>query len=344
MKKTPRILYISVIVAFSTVSGAAWEIPNFIADTVIVAFPGDSLFIEVGHKFTADQRVNGGQHLAVGTRKKWYYLPVDQFYWLKMPLNELCNWYLGDSLSADSSNRLIFDNLTFWYDRNGYFGSGREKLNGYTYLVDGSGQIIRDWQWDFTIKKQKKVKQEEAYSDLLEKLLSQQKNSLTSSEPDEFISRFPYRRELNPWVDFIIMPDGFIIDVRLKLLFPMDEAGSWQHGIRGVYYRRTEKFESAAVGGLDQQWYFRKNDDMVWRCGITGRFGFNSYQADYFDTIHWKNIFMVHAGFTGSLEYRPRYLRGLHAAVGLYLQVNALPEFVDFLEGGVLVTVGVNLP
>lgn len=340
MKSTFIILSIAIMIG--SLNAGKLEIPDFISDTVMVIIPGDSLIISDHQGFVVDNRGIDGRLLAVSTKKKWHYIPVDQFYLLNHSLAVTVNWFLGDSIISNQY-RLYIDDLTFWFDHGGFINKGN-KLNGYTRLVSPNGETIRDWQWDFTARKKKKQPLEEIYSRLMVEFLTAQVDELGQSVPDQNKSRNRYRRELNPWVDYIILEDGFIIDGRLTLRFPKDERKKWSFGIKEIYYRRSKKMESASIGGFDQQWFWRKNDSIVLRTGFTGRLGFNSYRAEYFDTIHWKNIFMINAGILASIEYRPRYLQGFHGALGLYTQLNVLPDLVDRVEGGLLMSVGINLP
>lgn len=150
--------YLSFIIFLTIITSSSfalkWEKPNFIADTITVTILGDSLVSNKKHSFTIDDRLDSGVILGTQTKKKWRYIPVDQYYILNNPLAQTVDWYISDS-SIMNNSKLYIANLTFWYDRNGLFSKGN-KLNGYSYLVDSSGQIIRDWQWDFTVKKQKK--------------------------------------------------------------------------------------------------------------------------------------------------------------------------------------------
>ena len=41
---------------------------------------------------------------------------------------------------------------------------------------------------------------------------------------------------------------------------------------------------------------------------------------------------MINIGLSQTLEYRARYLNGFFAGIGLHLNLNALPEIVDYFE------------
>ncbi len=155
---------------------------------------------------------------------------------------------------------------------------------------------------------------------------------------------FTYRRQLITWTDLILLRDGFIIDSRLALDYPADQQTGYRRGVPSYYYRRSSVHESLAIGGKDLQSYRRLNPRLLWRRNLTLRLGFNSFSPDHFDYVDWWNIFLINLGLTTSLEFHPVYHRGLFTAVGLHAALNVLPEVIDRVDLGLLLSVGVILP
>lgn len=252
-----RILFTFYI--FSTITAAQiWHLPNFVADTTVVTIPGDTLFTSFSTNSVEDQRSNTGNLICILQDNKWMFIPVDHYYVIKQPLADMVNWYLGSSLADYHNNKLIIGNVTYWEDKNPIFSKG-PILNGYTKLVDENGKTIKDWQWEIRVKKSRNKKTEEIIGDLLADWMNTQKASLTNIEPNPTISPFPYCRQLLSWFDIIYLSDGYIIDARLSLDFPTDQMDKYIRGVRGIYYRRSSRHESIAIGGKDQQWYYRLN-------------------------------------------------------------------------------------
>ena len=343
MSKKYRLSFLVFVLIIGNLVARNWTFPNFVADTVTVEIAGDSLFTLSSFQFVRDYRSTSGRLIGIDTKKKWYYIPVDQHYMLKMPLADLCNWYFNDYLSPSQESHLIIDNLTYWVDRNTVFSKGA-KLNGYSRLVDENGTIIKDWQWNIRSDTKGKLKPEERMGLLIKAWLDKQNQVLTNPVLDLRISPFSYRRQMTVWSDIVFLNDGYVVDIRLSLDFPVDEVDRYSRGIRGLYYRRSSIHESISFGGKDKQWYFRLNDRWQIRTGLTGRFGFNSIKTTEYEVVDWWNIFLVNFSGNASIEYRPRYYRGIFAGLGLYQLVNGLPELIDRFETGVLLTVGVNLP
>ncbi|MFH1851523.1 MAG: hypothetical protein ABIA75_04195 [Candidatus Neomarinimicrobiota bacterium] len=322
--------------------GFDWWITDFIADSVTVSVPGDSNFAPSLIRIVEDHRDLPGRLLGIGSRKKLRYIPVDQYYILNQPLADLCDYHFKE-VPIDSGYRLVIDNLTFWYDRNGIFTKG-DKLNGYTKLIDGADVVVADWQWEYRQRKRRKQEPAELMGQLLTVWLADQRAVLEQPLTDAMIAPRPYRRQLTIWTDVIRLGDGYILDNRLALAFPDDETNRSSSGVRGLYYRKSALHESASLGGPDQQWYFRFRESWRLRIGISIRFGFNTINDKMFDNVDWWNIFMINTGAVTAVEYRPRYWRGVFAGAGIYQQLNLLPDLIDRYEFGTLLTIGINLP
>ncbi len=143
----------------------------------------------------------------------------------------------------------------------------------------------------------------------------------------------------------VILSDGsYIIDGRFSLPYPIDQQQTYNASIPGMYYRRGKYHESIAIGGKDYQHYTRLSDRWVLRQNGIFRFGFNSFDADYFGYVHWKNLFLINVGLTASIEYRPPYLKGFFWGAGLHATYNILPDVVAQSAAGLLITAGVMLP
>ena len=315
---------------------------SFIADTSIINIPGDSLLTPSSSISIDDKRGTPENLICILQDKKWIFVPIDHYYVLKQPLADIVYGFLREAL-LDADTKLIIENLSYSNDTNPLFVKG-PKLNGYTKLVDSDGQIIKDWQWEIRTKKSGKKKTKEMIGNILFEWVKTQKSALTSIEPNPTISPFTYRHQLLSWIDVIYLHDGFILDGRLSLDYPTDQMKKYSRNTPSIYYRKSSLHESIAIGGKDQQWYFRLNSKWLTRINVTGRVGFNSFNTAKFDYLDWWNIFMVNVGLTGSIEYRPCYLKGLFAGVGIHQNINLLPEVIPYFETGLLFTFGVVLP
>ena len=215
-------------------------------------------------------------------------------------------------------------------------------LNGYSYLVGSDGSKTAGWQWEFVTPSKKKEKPEAAFGRLVDAWLVAHtdtlKNDLLPPSPRK------YRRQMMTWADVIIIPGGYIIDARLSLDFPTDQRQSYGRSVSSLYYRKSDRHESIGVGWRGQLRYKRLNDKLLARGDVVFRIGFNNFDTDYFDYLHWKNLFLVNFSTTAAIEYRPTYHRGLFFAAGVHLSANALPEVIAPFTGGLMLSMGVVLP
>jgi len=339
---------ITVLVCTVLATGAysqGFTFSQFIADTLVINLPEDSSLIAADMPLRiVDYRETPGSFLGIRQIKKWRYIPVDQY----LVLPESLSTALGRYLPADTARSdiaLAIDNIFIWYDGSPMFGDGW-KLNGRTRLVGGKESTIRDWQWEQRIKKKRKQEIEDVIGELVGNWMLAQGKVLNEETSVRNAPPYRYRRQLLFQVDTIILPDGYILDGRLSFDFPADQMGSYIRGAPGMqlYYRKSSRHESVAVGGSKQQWLKRLRPSWLARLDLSFRIGFNSFNPDKYDYIHWRNIFLVNAGLTAAVEYRPPYYRGLFAGVGLHQSVNVLPEVVPRYATGLVLTAGVILP
>ena len=342
------LVMLSVIVCAAFVSSASAQdlaFSKFIADTLVINLPEDSSLIAADMPLqVVDYRETSGPFLGIRQIKKWRYIPVDQYLVLPEPLSTA----LGRYLPADTAQpgiALAIDNIFIWYDGSLMFGNGW-KLNGRTRLVDGGGTTIHDWQWEHRVKKKRKQKAEDAIGRLVGEWMSAQAKALNEDISIHEVSPYRYRRQLMFRVDTIILPDGYILNGRLSLDYPADQMERYIRGApgMGIYYRKSSRHESIAVGGKQQQWLVRLRPSWLGRMNFSFRVGGNSFNPDKFDHVDWWNILLVNFGLTATVEYRPRYHKGLFAGAGLYQSVNVLPEVVPRYAIGLLLTAGVILP
>jgi hypothetical protein len=322
----------------------SWE--DLIADTLELQLPVDSTFIppEITLRIR-DNRPAPGSVVGIKQTTKYRYIPVDQFLSLTKPLVEVMAPYLPED-STLTGDTLLVDNIFIWYDGKPWFHRGW-MLNGYSRLIDDQGGTVLDWQWEQRIKKDKrKEKLEVTLGRLMDKWMSAQGDALTAAPPSVGRSPHPYRRQFLFQVDTIVLPDGYILDWRVTLDFPADQAARYIRGKPGlgIYYRKSSKHESVGMGGKQQQWYFRPRPAWLGRVNLTWRMGANNFNTDKFDYMDYWNILMVNVGLAASLEYRPPYHKGLYAGVGIHQNINVLPDVIPTFETGFIITAGVVLP
>lgn len=337
------LLITTVLASGATAQGLS--LLQFIADTLVINLPVDSTRIAAKNPLPVlDYRETSGPSVGIRQINKWRYIPVDQY----LLLPESLSTTLGGYLPADTTrpgSALAVDNITLWYDRSPMFGSGW-KLNGRTRLVSDRGSTLYDWQWERRIKKEKKEELEDTIGRLVDDWMVAQGKVLREELPALNAPPYIYRRQLLLQLDTIILPDGYILNSRLSLDFPADQLNSYNRGAPGmeVYYRKSSHHESIAVGGKKQQWLKRLGPSWITRLDLAFKIGFNSFNPDKYDYIHWRNIFLINTGLTATLEYRPPYYRGLFAGVGLHQTANLLPEIVPHFATGLVLTAGAILP
>jgi hypothetical protein len=317
---------------------------ELIADTLLIPLPYDSLLADRPALVPVrDDRPLPANQLGIGQTKKLRYIPVDQYLTLAEPLNLTLSRVLSDSVPVMLRDTLVIDHLSIWYDGGPVLNKG-QILNGYTHLVDSQGTTIRDWQWEIRVKQKRKEEREEYLGRLMTAWIDEQRQALVAPGDDRTLSPTPYGRQFQPWLDVILLPDGYILNSHLTLYYPPDHMRKYVRGAPGIYYRKSSRHESVAIGGKDQQWYLRLGDTWQARFNVTFRFGFNNFNPDYFEYVDWWNIFLMNLGLTAALEYRPVYHRGLYAGLGVHESINILPEVVDRFSPGLLITLGVILP
>ncbi len=328
-------LYLILILPALAVSQTR-NFADLIADSVYVSVEADSL--DTGGAdlpYIADRRAFDSNILAIRQTKKYRYIPVDRYMALNSPLSTL----MGRQLVADSvtvPGRLVIDNVTLWKNGKNWM------LNGYSYLVDSDGSKTAGWQWEFVTPSKRKEEPETAFGRLVDTWLVAHADTLKSDLLPPSPRR--YRRQLMTWADMIIIPGGYIIDARLSLDFPTDQRQKYGRSVSSLYYRKSHRHESVAIGGIGQQRYIRLNDKLLARGDVVFRIGFNNFDTDYYDYLDWWNIFLINVSSTAAIEYRPIYHKGLFFAAGVHLSANALPEVIAPFTGGLMLSMGVVLP
>lgn len=337
------IIFLCLFANFKLVAALKFDINEFIADSLLVSLPVDSLhFSQKLHLKISDHRELSGRVIGIQTSKKWKYIPVDQYILLQSDLAAVLQTYFRRDL-VDFPGTLYIKNLYHWYDDKPLFSKGRQ-LNAYTVLEDSSGKVLGDWIWEYTLKPKKKQKAETVIGTLMDRWLTEQVTAVQNRNFHRILYPYLFRRQLMNWWDFVILKDGFIVNAHLTLDFPADQQASWVRGSPGIFYRQARYHQSIAIGGKDQQWYARMNKHFVRRLNISGRFGFNNFDAEKYDYLDFWNIFLVNFSVNAAIEYRPVYLKGLFFGVGLHGSVNLLPEVIDRVEPGLLLTAGIIIP
>jgi len=337
------ILACTVLVTGAYPQESGWS--QFIADTLVIKLPEDSSYTTADPLLPIlDKRETPGPVLGIRQIKKWRYIPVDQYLVLAEPLSAPLGRYLPVD-NVQLGDTLVIDNISLWYDGSPMFLQGWT-LNGRTRLVNGGGAIVRDWQWEHRVKKKRKQKPEDAIGRLMGEWMSAQAKALNEDRPARRSSPYRYRRQLLFQVNTIKLLDGYILDGRLSLDFPADQLDRYIRGAPGmsIYYRKSSRHESIAVGFKEQQWLVRLRPSWLGRLNLSFRIGGNSFNPDKFDYVHWRNIFLINIGLTTAVEYRPKYHKGLFAGAGLHQSVNVLPEVVPRYAIGLVLTAGVILP
>ncbi len=342
-KRILLFLIVLMLTHSSHAFGLKWSFNKLIADTIYIVTAADSVFPPAEKKLKIeDQRLIPSSILGIQQTKKLRFIPVDQYVALKEPLTVLLTRYLQkDSVTFDQT--LIIDNLSLWYDDVTWFSQVRV-LNGYSRIVGENGKTLWDWQWELREQPHKKQKPEENIAILVDRWMAAQSQALKAMSDDSHISPFRYRRQMIPWLDVIRLRDGYILIGHLTIDFPYDDLHSFVRGSPGMYYRKSSIHESIAIGGKDQQWYYRLSPVFLGRLNASLRFGFNSFNPHKFDYIGFWNIVMINLGLTASIEYRPVFYRGIFLGAGIHQALNLLPDAIKRLETGIMLSAGIVLP
>jgi len=341
------------------------EIPQlheFISDTLMIAvepdsIPGlDSITIRIEDDRDLPPSVLGIQQTDI-----LKVIPVDQYLTLDRSLADLLTAQLASD-SIQHTGTLYIGDLVFWYDDKPAFARGR-RLQAYTTYYDDNDQPVSDWLWEISVDKVKKEEEADLVGRLLQKWIREQSAALKAE--DYHSSFYPYfhRRQLINWYDLIVYPDGYGLNAHLTLDFPADQQKKWVRGSPGLYYRKARHHESVAIGGRDQHWYTRLNDDLVLKLNATFRFGFNNFDSHHYAYVDIWNLFNLNLSFLTGIEYRPVYLKGVFAGLGIHQMINLIPLYVEghnryiaadpdselemvmkVYEPGLTITLGVLLP
>lgn len=320
-----------------------FDVNDFIADTLTIALPIDTLTIDGTTRLkVVDSRPTPGALIGIKNTKKWKYIPVDQYVVLKKDLAQTLIDYSRRQPTAVNGT-LYIKGLVQWWDGSPFLEKGR-KLNVYTLLADSSGQVMGDWLWEFSLKPAKKQSDSSVIALLMNRWLIEQAEAVQQPDFQRGIYPYLYRRQMMGWTDFILLPDGYIVNAHLTLDFPADRQKSWIRGSPGIFYRRGRHHQSIAVGGQDQQWYARLNDNFVRRLNVAFRVGVNNFDSNKYTHMDYWNLMLVNLSANAAFEYRPVYLKGLFAGIGLHTSINILPDVIDRVEPGLLLTGGFILP
>lgn len=316
---------------------------KLIADTLRISVPVAESDQSSGRNFqVVDNRQNSPRVLGVRQVNRYLIIPVDQYLILNDSLANVFRKLLAPAI-RDSGWTLYIDKLDIWHDDRPFLARGW-MLNAETRLTGADGNLISLWQWEFKRKQVRKQKFDQLISVLMQEWLINQQSAMIMHQYYQPPKIHPYRRVLHLWENTVFFKDGYAIDGRLSLYYPADQQQSFLRGVPGIYYRHSPNRESIAIGGKDLHWYYRASENWLLSLSGAGRIGFNRFNPNVYDYLDWWNLFLVNIGMTVKFEWNPQYHRGITAGVGLYQDVNLLPEVVDRFDPGLLLSIGLCLP
>ncbi|MCF7886246.1 MAG: hypothetical protein K9M80_07115 [Candidatus Marinimicrobia bacterium] len=317
-------------------------------DTLTVELPFDSLISNSAKTpQIIDRRELKPRQLGITQINKYMFIPVDQY----ITLNNSIAQNLAYQFQQDSiyfADTLVIDNLTLWYDSKPCL-SAAHVLNGYSYITK-NGHPVKQYRWEIRRKKQWGETKSENFARLFQQWLKAQADSIATFKTHQNVSPMEplkYRRVFKSWSDFVVLQDGFIVNMNLTLDFPKDHGQSAIFGSGGLYYRQTSYLQSIGFYAFDQHWLYRINRAMVGRLNSNLRFGMNKLNRNKFDQPDWEDLLMLNMGLSAAVQYQPLNYRGLFFGGGLYLNINGLPTLpgkMKIIEPGLLFILGVRLP
>lgn len=342
-----NILILGLLVSSASLSAGKFQWPSldtFISDTLYIEVSQDSsIDLSQSNVEVNDSRPFGVDILGIRQTKKYKYIPVDQYLAMDQALADLFKaQFLQDSLELWGT--LHISKLVLWTDNLSAQNKGLT-LNAYTTYHDSSGNPISDWMWELHLDKKKKKQSEAEYlGEVVQQLVNDQSKALASGDFNTDFYPHLYRRQLMTWTEFIYFKDGYALNVHLTLDFPPDQKSDWKRGAPGLFYRKSDKHESIAIGGKDRQWFRRLNSNWISKYSATFRFGFNNFEGGHFDHLEYWNLIYLNVSSQASIEYRPVYHKGLYGGFGVYGGYNILPDVIPQTEMGLLISVGLLLP
>ena len=346
MKRTIYIILILTLVLPLGLSAKKFKLPTmdtFISDTLYIQVSQDSsLDVSSSQIQVVDSRAVHGSILGIRQTKKYKFIPVDQYLAMDQSLTDLYKaQFLRDSL--DLAGTLHISRLILWTDNSAVLQKGL-CLNAYSTFHDTLDRRVSDWIWEIRVKRERKEKDADYLSRVVQELLGKQSQALL--ERDFYPDFYPYlfRRQLMTWSEFIYFKDGYAVNVHFTLDFPPDQESAWKRGSPGLFYRKSDIHESIAISGKDQIWYRRLSQTLITQASGTFRFGFNNFEGGHIDHLEYQNLIYLNLSGQASIEYRPVYHKGLYGGLGIYTGYNILPDVIPQTELGLLIRVGVLLP
>ncbi|MDP8206260.1 MAG: hypothetical protein P9L92_06320 [Candidatus Electryonea clarkiae] len=330
---------------FSPTNGQLLKIPKLnelVADTLVIQLDS-TVHADLDNPKVSviDNRSIPGTVMTIDQIKKLRFIPVDRYMVLDKPLDQTISerWNL-DNRQTDFS--LNIDKISIWYDRDLIFRKVMV-LNGYSRLENGVGKTLKEWQWEYR-KRFKAKKAASIAGGVISDWMDGQYAALQGDIPTIPIEPHLYKRQCQVWTDNILLRDGFIIDTRLSLNYPIDQLDTYYRKISSLYYRKSSKHESIAFGGRDLHWYKRLNSLFIARINGTARIGFNNFEKDKFDHVDFINILLLNASGTAVIEYRPPFHKWFYAGFGIHQSYNFLPTVIDQMDTGIVLTLGAVFP
>ena len=245
--------------------------------------------------------------------------------------------------SLELAGILHLSHLILWTDKQPILNKGL-CLNAYTSYSDSSGKPISDWIWELRVKREKKEEENHYLGRVVKELVSAQSQALLEQDFNTDFYPYIYRRQLMTWSEFIVLKDGYAFNAHFTLDFPPDQKSRWRRGSPGLFYRKSDIHESIAIGGKDQQWYWRLSPSWIAKTSTTFRFGFNNFEGGHFNHLKYWNLIYLNLSGQATIEYRPIYHKGIFGGLGIYTGYNILPDVIPQTEIGFLVSLGVVLP
>ncbi|RMF06508.1 MAG: hypothetical protein D6762_09300 [Candidatus Neomarinimicrobiota bacterium] len=314
---------------------------SLLADTLVLPVK-DTTLLPLDPEFSiSDQRIIPGRILSIHQIQKFHVIPVDQYVVLPRPLTDLLlETMAADSMSPPPGELTIVD-LHLWRDSAPAFHQGY-RLNAYTLWKDSTGTPLRDWIWEIG-----PVHGQESEADQMatcfEQWRRQQVRALQSVHPQPL---YPYifKRELYGWSDFYLWPGGQAVHAHIRLNFPPVRRRHWVRGSRSLLIRKSDSYQSIAVGGPEEEWYFRLGNHWVARGSASAHLGFNSFDPAVYSHLDYWNLFFADLLVSVDVQYRPVLHRGLTGGAGIFQEVILSPQIGKRFPIGLLLTLGILLP
>lgn len=297
--------------------------------------------------------------LDMGETKHFLLVPVDLRIQADRPLTDLIREAIPEPAAADSPEiglaltRFELDVQTFFLflERYAVRASMHILQPGSQDSLRSAGELLFDsgvtrCAFGSNYKRDTAASVERWLADLGRDLASVRPDKLKDSkvQPGNFrpFRSDPPWMQLRPGCEFLLTPDGLLLDGYVHFLYPESRA-LFLDSAPIIRYRNHERFDALEYSLMNTLIHYRLNETFLMLFRFSLLFGFNRWKDMSTAEHSLQDALIGDASFTQSLHYSPKNTRSLTFGLGLFQSLYWIDSIGSRMQPGLNLHIGMKL-